>query len=128
MILYNMKVFEGGITGAATADAVYTPSELNARLGQADKFFFSARVAQGSGSSPTLTVLMEHSNDNVNWKTKSTPINAQSISGASSGVVTLTGEDTGSSVCGAFVRFLIGLGGTTPSANVQVWVTGRTSD
>ncbi|MBZ0119264.1 MAG: hypothetical protein K8H88_19900 [Sandaracinaceae bacterium] len=120
-ILYSQKVFEGPISGTT---AVYTPAELNGSLAQADKFFVSVRAAQSSGTSPTVTVTLEHSNDNVNFTSKATLINASALS--TTAITNAFGSDLGTSnVGGAFMRLAIQLGGTTPASNLQVTLCGR---
>ncbi len=126
-VLYTLTVFNGAITGAATGDVAYSPAEMNESLARADKFFVTARVTQGAGTSPTLTVALEHSCDNVNWNSKAMPISAQPITIASVGFY--QGFDLGTAVVGGgFLRVRVALGGTSPSANVQVVVCGRSSD
>ncbi|MBZ0119209.1 MAG: hypothetical protein K8H88_19600 [Sandaracinaceae bacterium] len=120
-ILFNQRVFEGPISGTT---AVYTPAELNRSLAQADKFFLSVRAAQSSGTSPTVTVALEHSNDNVNWTNKATLLSAQALS--TSAITHLFASDLGTSnVGGSFMRLSVQLGGTTPASNLQVTLCGR---
>ncbi len=85
------------------------------------------RTSQGSGTSPTLSVILEHSNDNVLWSTKTTLLNAVAIS--TTGIGANFASDLGTAnVGGAFMRLRITLGGTTPSASLQLWLTGRSGD
>ena len=123
-VLFCDKCFEQGISGTT---AIQTTPEKYAMFAQAEKFFLQARATQVSGTSPTLTVAIEHSNDGVTWTTKATPISAFGLSaGAINGT---TGSDLGTAaVGGAKVRLTISLAGTTPSAFVEIWLTGRSND
>ncbi len=124
-ILFNIKVFEGALTG--TTDVQYSPAELNAQLGQAEKYFCFVKIAQGAGSPSTFTVTLETSCDNVNWTTKATLFNATSFS--TSGTTFWYATDLGTTtVGGGFARVKIQLGGSNVSAGMQVWLTGRSND
>lgn len=122
MLIIFREVFNAPISGTGST-TVYTPAELNAPLAQADTFYISARTTQVSGTSVTLTVAIEHSNDGVNWTNKSTPISAASVT--ANNVNLNYGWDTGTTPGGCFHRLAITLGGTNPSGMVQVMVAGR---
>lgn len=122
-IVFDLVVFDGAISGT---DPVTSPGELDVTLAQAETYYVAARYARASGTSPTLTVALEHTNDGAGWATKSTPINAEALS---AGVMLVKyGIDDGStSAGGALVRVKTTLGGTDPAANLQIRVCGRTS-
>jgi len=123
MIAFSEEVWHASITGTATA---YTDPKWNSVLSRAEKFYCVARVSAGSGTSPTLTVNIEHSNDGVNWATKAQLFNATSISNAATSVVILTAQDLGTAqVGGLYMRVALTLGGTNPSAMIVIMLTGR---
>ena len=119
-VLFNHKVFGSALSGTT---AVTTPAELNGVLSQAEKFFVFARTAAVSGTNPTLTVKLQHSNDNENWSDKSTLINAAALKAGQ--VEASFGSDAGSTVGGAFMRLQISLGGTSPQASIEIYLCGR---
>ncbi len=91
-------------------------------LGSAEKLVLQARSTKVAGTSPTLTVAVEHSNDGKDWVVATTPINGVTIN---SGTVTISIADTGSTIFAGLVRLKVSLGGTGPSASVQVIACGR---
>jgi len=121
MMVYCQEVWNEPITGTA---AHYTTPELYETLAQAESFALFVRVSQGSGTTPSLTVVLEHSNDGMNWEDKATFLSSQNITTASVG--TYWADDDGTSdVGGCFMRLRISLGGTNPSAHLQMTLTGR---
>ena len=117
---FNQAFFEQFVHGGPQYSDV-TGWEL---LGSADKFLFEARTAQATGTSPTLTVILEHSNDGVNWTTKSTPINAASLTADENELN--WGNDSGSTPMSRYGRLNVQIGGTSsPGAHVMIIVTGR---
>ena len=119
-IFFHQKVFGSALSGTT---AVTTPAELNGVLSQAEKFFVFARTASVSGTSPKLTVKLQHSNDNQNWSDKSTLIDAVDLTPGQVGAS--FGSDVGSTVGGAFMRLQISLSGTSPQASIEIYLCGR---
>ena len=115
-----VEAFNDVINGTTT---VYTPTKLNEVLGQTDKLSVQAVADQTSGTSPTLKVDIEHSNDQRNWAVKTAAIAATSIPAGAT--TPLFGNDPGTTPTGGFVRLALTLGGTTPAAHVKVTVCGR---
>ena len=115
-----VEAFNDVINGTTT---VYTPTKLNEALGQCDKLSVQAVADQSSGTSPTLKVDVEHSNDQRNWAVKTAAIGATTIPAGAT--TSLFGNDPGSTPTGGFVRLALTLGGTTPAAHVKVTVCGR---
>ena len=125
MKIFNQCVFEGYVSGTA---AVYSDSQHNALLGTTDQLSIGGYTAQVTGTSPTLTVQVEQSFDNIRWQnrngtaeiaaaalsTGSTETNVQGQDGSPTARPTLP-----------FVRLKITLGGTSPTAQVRLWATGR---
>jgi len=118
----NLLVFDDFVVGTT---ATYTPTRLNDRLGQFDKYSLTAIADQVSGTTPTVTVQLEHSADQRNWANKNgtAEINAQSLSTSQTNV--FTGTDAGTTPANAFVRLRVVLGGTTPQAHVKVYACLR---
>ena len=104
---------------------VFTAQSLNDRLGLFDKLSIEAVADNVAGTSPTITVQIQHSSDNRNWVNKNTTaeINAAGISVGST--TPNAGSDTSSAASLGFVRLAITLGGSSPSAHVKIWVTAR---
>jgi len=117
--------FEGKVLSCVINNAVniyYSNFRLNRRLGSGEKYFVEARVANVSGTAPTLSVRLETSADGSNWAVRSTPIVAAPIQ---SGTV-LTGSELGTSfIGGEYARFGVQLGGTGPNAYVELVVVAR---
>jgi hypothetical protein len=77
-----------------------------------------------SGSSPTITVRIEHSVDQRNWQAKNATaeINALAVTATAPSVV---GGDTSSLGSLGYVRLAITLPVAGTAGHVKVWVTGR---
>lgn len=125
-ILWSGLVFEGGVSGTTTA---YTGPELYRRIAMGEKYAMQARVTQVSGTSPTVAIVLEQSNEAAAaaaWVTKATLLVATAVNANS--VNFLQGTDVGTSPGMANMRVGITLGGTTPNAYVEVWLTVRSND
>lgn len=127
MRVFNEQVFDLFVTGAGTS--VYSPPDLNALLGAADSLNIFAYVNQSSGTTPTITVQVEHSGDQIHWlnRNATAEINAASIVNPP-GDFSLVGYDGNpTSRAGlAFARLRVSLAGTgSVAAYVRIWVTGR---
>lgn len=128
MKVFNQLVFEGYISGTTN---VFSDSQYNALLGTVDQLSVSGYTAQVTGTSPTLTVQVEQSFDNIRWQNRNVSpappeVNATALNtGASE--TNFQGQDGNPTarptLC--FVRLRIALGGTTPTAQVRLWATGR---
>ena len=119
-IQYAGKVYSDVMNDGT--NTYYSDPECNAKLGMAEKFFIEARTSNVTGTTPTLAIALESSNDNVNWVPRSTVIVATAIASGT----TLTGSELGTAaVGGRFQRFTLKLAGTTPNAYVELWVTAR---
>lgn len=119
---FTQLVFDDFVVGTGN---VYTNPVHEDLLGSADRLAIQAVAAQFTGTSPTLTVQVEHSSDGRNYSSKNgTPeVNGMSLSG--SATVTASGTESGANPSAKYVRLRIALGGTTPQAQVKVYVTGR---
>lgn len=116
---FNVFAFDELISG--TAKVWYSSGELNATLADAHVLALHACSTNVSGTSPTLTVTLEHSADNQDWS----PV------AATPEVVAAALAENGSAFgfrVGAFsgyVRAKIALGGTAPQCRLKLYVTGR---
>lgn len=120
-IIFSAKVYDGMILSDAV-NTRYSDPSLNVGLAKAEKYFCQVKTTQVGGTA-NLTVTLETSADNVNWYVPPTPLfNQSSISNNT----VLFNFDLGTaSIRAAFARVGVKLGGTTPSAYVEVWLTGR---
>jgi hypothetical protein len=107
--------------------SVYTDPKFNADLATADELLIMGVVTQVTGTSPTITVQIEHSADNRNFANKTGTAEINGVTISTTPPVIVSGNDPGTTPLGGFVRLRIALGGTTPKARVKIWVTGRTS-
>jgi hypothetical protein len=105
--------------------ALFTDPSHNALLGSVEKLSIFAVVDSVSGTSPTLTVQIEESGDQVRWinKAGTAEINAAALS--TTVITTAVGRDTGATPSNGFLRLRVSLGGTSPKAHVRLFVTGR---
>ena len=122
MRMFNSHLFSETMEGTT---ARYSSAEHNGLLGMAEKLVVQYRATKVSGTSPTLTVATEVSNDGIDWLPKTTIVSAQALTAGqvNSGIL-----DTGSAIHAAFVRLKVTLGGTTPAANVDLIVCGRAEE
>jgi hypothetical protein len=118
MRVFHVKVFEERIEGTT---AVYSSPEFDDLLASASTVIIVAWVTNVSGTSPTLTVAIEQSPDRVHWiPAEASQINAESIPPTPNPF----GGDPATPGTG-FARLKITLGGTTPAADLAIWVTGH---
>lgn len=117
-VKYCIKTHSAVIIG--TNDRWYSDPSSNTTLALAERFLITARVTNTSGSSLSLGVNIETSNDEVNWQIRSSPI---SLFLSSPLVGWEKGETT---VGGRFMRVSAALGGSGSVAGfVEIWVCGR---
>jgi hypothetical protein len=100
-----------------------TDTSLNLALALYDKLGVQIVTDNATGTSPTITVELQHSNDGRNWHVKSTLVSAQAVSTTAS--TTFFGSDNGSTPSMALCRLNITLGGTNPSCKVRIHVCAR---
>jgi len=102
----------------------YSSAHLYNTLGEAEKLVVQFRASKVSGTSPTLTAWLEHSNDGKDWQSAVTLLSNWSLSS----ITNVTIANSGTTTFGALIRLVVGLGGTTPSANISVWACGRSEE
>jgi hypothetical protein len=120
MRLSNVMVFDENIKD--TSGVWRSSDDFNDALGAGDILAVQASVTNVSGTSPTLTVGVEHSADGQNWITGPDAI--------SIGIVNNTGyagsvEPSALYVPLGYVRLKITLGGTSPACRARITVTSR---
>jgi hypothetical protein len=120
----NTEVFNDFVYATAI-DTVWTDAKFNDVLGRFDQTSIIAVADSVAGTTPTLSVQIEHSGDGRNWvkKNATAEINAQTITATAT--TTLAGNDPGTTPLAAFVRLSVWLGGTTPVAHVRIYVCNR---
>jgi hypothetical protein len=124
MRIFNQLVFDGYVNGTAN---VFSNAAFNDLLGSTDQLSITGYTAQVAGTSPTLTVQIEHSPDNFRWinRNGTAEIAAAALSiGAETTVQGHDGNPNARPTLG-FARLRIALGGTGPAGQVRVWVIGR---
>ena len=121
----NILVFDDFVYGINPNNAVFTDQKFNDLLGKLDQTAIFAVADSTGGSTPTLSVQLQHSPDGRNWVNKNgTPeIANQGIpTGATTG---LYGYDSGTAPSGANVRLAVWLGPASTSAHVKIFVCDR---
>lgn len=125
MRIFYRLAFDGYITGTTNA---YSDPNLSTLFGNVDQLAIGGYTSQVSGTSPTLTVQVEHSIDNARWQNRNTTAEIPSTTTLSTTAETVVagndGDPTGRPTL-AFARLRIALGGTSPAGQVRLWVTGR---
>lgn len=114
-----LQVFDDMVYGTTK---VYSSTRWNKVLAEPEQLVVQAVADQTGGSSPALTIELEHSTDQINWTRKSTLVTGSTPAGATT---TFFGVDDGSSPGGAFARLAITLSGGTPSAHLTITCCGR---
>jgi hypothetical protein len=118
---FVVKAFDQYVVGATN---VYTPTHLAELLGSADRICGLAVAHGATGTSPTLTVQFEHSFDGTRWLNQNaTPeLNGAALSGGFNNLRLFT-----SNLIPVlnYVRMRVALGGTSPSASLEIWICGR---
>ncbi len=115
MRLNTLGAIDQFVTGTA---AVYSEPALNAALARAPRQAFQVTCDDVDGTSPTMTLSVEGSNDGDNWDPVSTPVDGETLSSTLSNVFRFT-EDGGTPLK-EFMRLKVELGGTDPRAHVRV--------
>ncbi len=114
-----ITAFDDFVTGT---DTVYSDSRMNSMLGSMDKMAVQCIISSVDGTSPTIKIKVEESNDQKNWSERSGGVDP-AASMASGDVKSF--DDDGSTPAQAFLRFKIDLAGTTPAAHVKILACQR---
>lgn len=117
-----LPAFDDVVTGTTP---VYSDASLNEQLGRFDQLSIQIVADQVSGTTPTITVAIEHCNDGRNWIPKSgSSVGPTPLATTSTNVLSLA--DSGTDPSMALVRLRVTLaGGTTAQAHVKIQVCSR---
>jgi len=105
--------------------ALFTDPSQNALLGSVEKLTIYTITDTVSGTSPTLTVQIEESPDQINWTNKSGTAEINGVALSTTQKTSTVGRDNGTVPASGFIRLRVSVGGTTPKAHIRIWVTGR---
>lgn len=125
MRIFHRLAFDGYVTGTTS---VYSDPGLTTLLGSTDQLAVGGFTTQVSGTGPKIEVQVEHSIDNARWMNRNTAAEIPNTTTLSTTAETVVAGNDGDSTARptlAFARLRITLGGTTPSGQVRLWVTGR---
>jgi hypothetical protein len=123
MLSGSKIVFDEVIHGTA---ATYTAYQLADEIGTPDRLAIEAVADTVTGTSPTLTVAIEHSGDGRSWVQKNGAAEINAVSLSLTQTTPAMGGDTGATPSSAFVRLRIQLGGTgTVMAHVRITLATR---
>jgi len=122
MRLFHAQIYDENIEGTT---ALYTDPTHNGLLGSVEKLSIFALTDTVTGTTPTLTVQIEESGDQVHWTNKVATAEINGTTLSTTVVTTAVGRDGGNTPSAGFLRLRVSLGGTTPKAHVRLWVTGR---
>jgi len=116
----NITVIDQVVEGAAMIES--DPAHYD-MIGRADSFTVQVYVSNSGGTSPTITVTYQASNDGRSWITKQTLLSAVNI--ATTPYESMT-DSTTDIVNGAQGKLTVQLGGTNPTAYVRIVICLRT--
>ena len=116
-LLFTQAIYDGFVHEATPQ---YTDPSLSALLGTADKFQFQMRTAQASGTQPLLTVAFEESNDGVNFQTRTTLLNGQSLDSTKN--EDFFAADTATTPMARYGRLKVSAGSAQSDGGVHVFV------
>ena len=117
MIAFSELVFDQLVRSGEA----FSSAKFDELLGSAYDLTLEAEVEESSGTNPTITVNVHHSNSGKSFVSL-----AAVISGASISAPPYRSLASQSGPFGKLVRIGVVLGGTSPTARVRVWATGRT--
>lgn len=129
MRLFHQLVFDGYVAGSS--GNVYSDCAFDELLGSADQLSIGGYSAMAIGPAGVqLTVQVEQSfdQDEQHWLNRNTTPEIASTNLSTTGQTTFAGRDGDltTRVTLGYARLRIALNGsTTPSAQVRIWVTGR---
>jgi len=104
--------------------SVESDPKYNDALGEGDTYTIQTYVANSAGTSPTITLKVQGSNDGRSWVDRQTVLNAVSISSTPYEDIT---DSTTDIVVTSQGKVQVNLGGTNPSAYVRVVACTRSS-
>ncbi|HKY37237.1 MAG TPA: hypothetical protein VJN18_14940 [Polyangiaceae bacterium] len=104
---------------------LYSDPSHNALLGSVEALCIYSAAENASGTTPTLTVQVEESGNQVYWRNKAGTAEINSVTLSTAARTVAVGRDNGSVPSLGFLRLRVQLGGANPKARVRIWVTGR---
>jgi hypothetical protein len=124
MRIFNQLVFDGYVNGSA---AVFSNPAFYDLLGSTDQLSITGYTAQVGGTSPTLTVQVEHSADSIRWVNRNATAEISAAALSTSQETPVQGHDgnPNNRPTLGFARLRIVLGGSSPAGQVRLWVIGR---
>lgn len=122
MRTFHAKVFDD-ILDASTP--LFIDPSFNDALGSVEELSIHGVAVALSGTSPTLTVQIEESPDQINWRNKQGTPEINGLALSLSSFTNVTGTDSGAVPSACYLRLRVQVGGTTPRVIVKLWVTGR---
>jgi hypothetical protein len=120
--VFNERVFRDYVAGSSTT--YYTSPSLNEMLGSVNAIAFHAVADNVVGTSPTLSVQIEHSGNNRTFLAKNVNPELNGLSLVTTATNNGYGGDGGAVPPLGFVRLKITLGGTSPGCFLELYVTG----
>ena len=126
MKIFHELAFDAFIAQAAGGQATqfYSDPRLQELMGAVDMLHVSGYSAQVSGTTPSLTITIQHSNDRSIWYDRSA-ISGITLSTSAETIIQAADVDPGANGKFAFARFALALSGTTAQGYIRLWVTGR---
>ncbi len=122
MLQFHREVYKETHDNGGSAPR-YTSAEFNDLLGSQDVLVVQYSAVKVAGTTPTLTIDLQGSNNGVDWQLVENLINGASLT---AGTINSELEASGQNLP-AFVRLAIYLGGTNPSAEIQIIASGRST-
>jgi hypothetical protein len=119
MLSFSQRIFQNYISGTQN---VYTDTRFGELLGSVERLTLLGQIRGLTGTSPTLTVQIEHSADRARWLNQAaSPEFSGAIADGSGFLV-----DTANNVPGLnYSRLRIALGGTSPACHLEIYAMGR---
>lgn len=119
MTVFSGEVFDDSVAGSLTV--WYTSAAHNDVLGSGDVLAVQATVQNLSGTSPSLTVQVEHSADGKDWIGAGSAI----ISTLVANNATYYGSRQAWPALLGFVRLKVSLGGSSPRCRLKLYACSR---
>ena len=126
MLVFHELVYEGYVL-ADSAPEVYTGPDLMPLMGAVDVLHVSGYATQVTGTSPTLQIAIDVSNDRLFWYPQDLlgPVIDNLPLSTSTETFFQAVETTVTRVRFGYVKLKISLDGTTARGFLRVWATGR---
>ncbi len=119
----NIVVYDN--TVALTPATTIIAPEFNGPLGEGNQLALQAVIDLVSGTTPTFTLKIQHSADQINWVDRSATAEINGVSIPVATTTVIVKQDAGALPFLGYVRFVLSVGGTGTQAHVKVWVTTR---